>query len=275
MATDDTLETAADEEKTGEQTTEQTGEEAGKQGEQSTEKTEKTAETAEDKSKTADPEWLQKRIDRAVRRQHEAEREAAVLRQIVEHERQNTAQRTQQTQVPTTQEDFDKLTPAQQSALVAAEVARRAIEAERASAAQRAQDEQRGRAAAEIQKQAQKQLAVGSKKYEDFEEVALSEDVPISAPMAEAIAESEYGADIAYFLGKNVKEAERIARMQPYAAAREIGRLEAKFAASTTVSKAPAPGKTVGARGGASGGLRDDMPLSEWMATFDKQMRGR
>lgn len=243
--------------------------ETGKPGEESTQKTEDQAEAKPEK-KPDDPEWLQKRIDRAVRRQHEAERDKLVFQQMLEQERRKNAEPKPQT---TTAEDFDKLTPAQQSALVAAEVARRAIEQERTEVKERTRIEFQARQAAEIQKQAQKQLAVGSKKYEDFEEIALSEDVPISVPMAEAIAESEFGADIAYFLGKNVKEAERIAKLSPMTAAREIGRLEAKFAASATVSKTPPPGKTVGARGGASTGLRDDMPLSEWMAAFDKTMQ--
>lgn len=237
---------------------------------------EQAADQAEAKpeKKLEEPEWLQKRIDRAVRRQREAEREAAVYRQELESERRNRDQaQQQQTRQPTAQE-FEQMSPAQQAALVAAEVARRALDQERGRVKQEAEHQAHARANAEMTRQAQKQLSVGSQKYEDFEEVALSEDVPITTPMAQAIAESEFGADVAYFLGKNIKEAERISRLSPLGAAREIGRLEAKFAATGTISKTPPPGKTVGARGGSSSGLRDDMPLDQWMKAFDKQMRG-
>ena len=62
--------------------------------------------------------------------------------------------------------------------------------------------------------------------------------------MAAVIREAEKGPDIAYFLGSNPKEAERISRLSPFLQAKEIGRLEAKLLADPPVRKtssAPAP----------------------------------
>lgn len=81
-------------------------------------------------------------------------------------------------------------------------------------------------------------------KYEDFEQVAYNPRVPITTVMAEAIRVSEVGPDVAYYLGSNFKEAERISRLAPLAQAKEIGKIEAKLAAEPPVKKttnAPAP----------------------------------
>ena len=87
-------------------------------------------------------------------------------------------------------------------------------------------------------------------KYEDFDDVAFAEDVPITNEMRNAILGSEHGADIQYYLGSHPDEAARITRMDAYAQVREIGKLEGKLTAkppkkSTT---APPPPKTL--RGG-------------------------
>jgi hypothetical protein len=62
--------------------------------------------------------------------------------------------------------------------------------------------------------------------------------------MAQTIQASEIGPDVAYFLGSNPKEADRISRLAPLLQAREIGKLEAKIASDPPVKKvssAPAP----------------------------------
>lgn len=81
-------------------------------------------------------------------------------------------------------------------------------------------------------------------KYDDFEQVAYNPSLPITAVMAETIQASEAGPDVAYYLGSNPKEADRIARMSPLLQAKEIGKIEAKLAESPPVkqsTKAPAP----------------------------------
>jgi len=120
-------------------------------------------------------------------------------------------------------------------------------------------------------------------KYEDFEQVAYNPKLPITNVMAEAIQHSEIGPDVAYFLGSNPKEAERISRLSPYAQAKEIGRLEAKLADSPPVKKtssAPTPITPVTARttGSPAYDTTDPrsvktMTASQWIEAEEQRMR--
>ena len=103
-------------------------------------------------------------------------------------------------------------------------------------------------------------------KYEDFEQVAYNPKLPITQVMAQTIQASDNGPDIAYYLGTNPKEADRIARLaDPFLQAKEIGKLEAKIASepiTKRTSSAPAPISPVTARGGHSGGYDTTDPRS-------------
>ena len=59
------------------------------------------------------------------------------------------------------------------------------------------------------QKQAafQSQIEAAKSRYDDFEQVALNPNLPITDDLAQVIAASEKGADLAYYLGKNPQEA--------------------------------------------------------------------
>jgi hypothetical protein len=93
--------------------------------------------------------------------------------------------------------------------------------------------------------------------------------------MAQAVRASDIGPEIAYWLGSNVKEADRIARLDPVLQAKEIGRIEAKLASDPPVkrtSSAPAPIRPVTARtsGNPSYDTTDPrstkaMTTSEWI----------
>jgi len=88
-------------------------------------------------------------------------------------------------------------------------------------------------------------------KYDDFEQVAYNSKLPITDAMAQTIQASEVGPDMAYYLGSNPKEAERISRLSPLQQAKELGKIEAKLADSPVVKKtssAPAPIAPVTAR---------------------------
>lgn len=82
-------------------------------------------------------------------------------------------------------------------------------------------------------------------KYEDFEQVAYNPRLPITDVMAKTIQASDVGPDIAYFLGSNPKEADRISRLSPILQAKEIGKIEAKISDAPIqpkkTSSAPAP----------------------------------
>lgn len=88
-------------------------------------------------------------------------------------------------------------------------------------------------------------------KYDDFEQVAYNPRVRITSVMAETIQASDVGPDVAYYLGANPKEADRISNLTPFLQAKEIGRIEAKLAAEPPVKKtssAPPPITPVTAR---------------------------
>ena len=92
-------------------------------------------------------------------------------------------------------------------------------------------------------------------KYDDFEQVAYNPKLSITDVMAESIRASDIGPEVAYYLGANPKEAERISRLAPIVQAKEIGRIEAKMASDPPVKRttsAPAPISPVTAR--SSGG---------------------
>ena len=81
-------------------------------------------------------------------------------------------------------------------------------------------------------------------KYDDFDDVVLNPDLRITDAMADVIKESEVGPEVAYYLGTNPKEADRIANLSPLSQAREIGKLEAALSANPPAKKvtsAPAP----------------------------------
>lgn len=111
-------------------------------------------------------------------------------------------------------------------------------------------------------------------KYEDFDEVAFSPAVPVTPAMAEVIAESDMGPDVAYWLGKHPQEARRIAGLSPIAAAREIGKIEAKLSAPPPPKKttaAPPPPTTV--RGAAAPVVDPEkMSMDEWVKWRSQQL---
>jgi hypothetical protein len=112
-------------------------------------------------------------------------------------------------------------------------------------------------------------------KYDDFEQVAYNPSLPITSVMAQTIQASDIGPDVAYYLGINPKEADRISKLSPFLQAKEIGRIEAQVAVNPVVKRttsAPAPITPVTAR--ASGSPSYDttdprstktMSTSEWI----------
>ena len=112
-------------------------------------------------------------------------------------------------------------------------------------------------------------------KYDDYEDVVYNPKLAITPIMAQTIQASDMGPDVAYYLGTNPKEAERIARMPAIAQAKEIGRLEAKIASAPPVKRttsAPTPISPVSARSASTTLDTTDpraakqMSASEWIA---------
>lgn len=106
-----------------------------------------------------------------------------------------------------------------------------------------------------VQQQWADKVADAKSRYSDFEQVALSNDVPITPQVAEMLMASDKGADLAYYLGTHKAVAAELAALSktsPVQAAWALGRLEATLSlpAPRTVSQTPDP--IAPARGRAS-----------------------
>jgi hypothetical protein len=113
-------------------------------------------------------------------------------------------------------------------------------------------------------------------KYNDFEQIAYNPQLRVTDVMAETIKASDIGPDLAYWLGSNPKEADRISRLSPLLQAREIGKIEARLSIEPPQKKttsAPEPIRPVIARA-VNPGVVDTtdprstqtMSTSEWIA---------
>jgi hypothetical protein len=168
-----------------------------------------------------------------------------------------------QAQTPTTLPDRDVDPDAYAEALAARK-------AEELLAKREAEREQR-----ELLMAYKEREEVAFEKYDDFEQVVYNRALPITNVMAETIQASEIGPDVAYYLGSNPKEAERISRLSPYLQAKEIGKIEVKLTDNPPVKKttsAPPPikpvtAKTVGAPARDTTDPRSikEMSTSEWI----------
>lgn len=130
--------------------------------------------------------------------------------------------------------------------------------------------------------------AKAREKYDDFEEVAYNPSAPISELMADVIRRSEFGPEIAYFIGKNPDKGLQIAQMtDPHSVALALGRIEAQIETAATPSQpvavasapkaaptaAPPPPKVLSSAAPTQKRLEDDMPTKEWIALRNSQVR--
>jgi len=123
---------------------------------------------------------------------------------------------------------------------------------------------------AELSRAFEPQIQAARTKYEDFDEVVAQ---PIfSSTTQEMLLHSPQGAEIAYFLGTNPHEALKLNGLSPVVAAREMIKLESRFALQPkTVSGAPAP---ITPLSGTAPAIKDPEKMStdEWMA-HERQQR--
>lgn len=102
----------------------------------------------------------------------------------------------------------------------------------------------------------------------------------LDAVLSDSLADSEYGPHVVYFLGKHPAEARALAQMAPVAAARHIGRIEARIErereAAKAATKAPRPPPTVGGGGAArANDPRNAGSYEEYRAIRMRQERER
>lgn len=98
------------------------------------------------------------------------------------------------------------------------------------------------------------------KSHDDFQEVIEGvDDIPMSLGVQEAILESDIGPEVMYELSKNRELYERVNGLSIVAAAKEIGKIEARLAKADApaaeekqpnkITKAPKPLNPVGSKG--------------------------
>ena len=158
---------------------------------------------------------------------------------------------------------------------------RRVQQAAMAQHQQRAQAD--FQAKAETFQERQAAFAAGVEDYHEAAGVALAtlgRNRAVADTIADAIADSDAAPEVLYFLGKNPAEARALAQMTPAAAARHVGRIEARLArerdAATAATKAPRPPQTVGGGGGrAHADPRDAKSFAEYEAARMRQIRER
>lgn len=110
-------------------------------------------------------------------------------------------------------------------------------------------------------------------KYPDYDE--LFQDATISQAMADPIMESESGPEIVVYLAKHPEVAKILSKLSPIAAAREIGKIEAKLddlLQPKTVTDAKPPLKPVKPKGEVPNGLDDSLDIKEWTRRRNKQL---
>lgn len=83
-------------------------------------------------------------------------------------------------------------------------------------------------------------------RYEDFDDVVRSDNLPLTEAMLNVAKVTPNGADLLYYLAKNPKEVQRISNLHPLMQQQEVARHAIQFAAQNNVSKAPAPVQPVG-----------------------------
>lgn len=133
------------------------------------------------------------------------------------------------------------------------------------------------RKAQEHLQKAQEIVKKGLTLHPDYEEVvwnaAQRGELNITEDMFLEITEAENGIEIAYFLGKNPAEADRVARLPPRQQGSYIARKDAEFAAQKTVRlpKAGTPPAHT-ARGSSSRSRVDASDLNTSLAAISKEL---
>jgi hypothetical protein len=124
----------------------------------------------------------------------------------------------------------------------------------------------------------EERVTTALEKYPDYHDVVGNPSLPISEHMAQTIAYSEQGPDLAYYLGQNPQEAARIYHLAPFLQAKELGRIEAKLASApppVKTSNAPPPIKPVSGKAPvASDNPSDNDDIDTWVKKRNRQVYG-
>lgn len=233
--------------------------------EEGTTNTEESATSPEESPASDEPKkakGVQKRLDELTRQREEAKRQAEAERQeklrllaLLEEKQKPKAEPDEGDPEPVKPAKDPANPDAYEAALEdyiskrAEWIARKEVKANLAEAEKKAEEARLAENARQAQATYTARVEKAQEKYPDYHEIAESPDVQVSIPMAHAITQAEDGPDIAYFLGKNPQEAERISKLAPPLQLVELGKISARLATppapTKPVSAAPAPGKPI------------------------------
>jgi exonuclease VII large subunit len=192
--------------------------------------------TGDAQEKPRSPRSFERRIDRLHKRAAEAEARAQLYEKQLAEARQQGQPQADPAAPKLEQFDYDPEKYAQAKAKYEAD---KALKEHTAKQQQETQKQQQQRLVSEWEERSER----AEEKYPDFQEV-VGEIAP-NHPLGRAIMQVDNGEDVAYHLGKNLKEAQRIAGLDPFSQVLEIGKLSAKLAAQPAKppkqSQAPAP----------------------------------
>jgi len=121
----------------------------------------------------------------------------------------------------------------------------------------------------------EKLIEPGRAKYEDFDDVVLSEDTPITDAMIEAASRLENGFDALHHIGLDRKEAQRIARLSSVEQVWAIRDLASKLAAPPKPTNAPAPIVPNSGNAAPKSGYRPEMSDKEYNEWRRRQIAQR
>jgi hypothetical protein len=207
-----------------------------------------TGEVTEEQHQKRVP-WFQKRIDEVTRQKYEEQRRADYLQGQLDALMKGQSAPQQQVGPPDRWEDPEGYD-------------RWLIEQATKQFEERSKTQQIARTYEERENAARQS-------HPDFDSVVRDPTLPITPLMADVIRESEDGPEVAYYLGTNRNEAQRIASLPLHMQAAALGRISAaltKPQATQTRTPPAAPPKTVS---GLSAGLNkdpNDMTMAEYVA---------
>jgi hypothetical protein len=221
---------------------------------------------------------VQKRIDELTRQRYQADRDAERARQEAEYWRrqaeskQPPPQETAKGDAAPRFEDFDSYDDYTKA------LARFAAQQEFSELKAKEEGQRNQERQAKVREAFDKKAEEARRKYDDYDVVAMGNHVAYSPATLQLVVESEVGAELAYYLGKNPDVAKELAHLSPILAAKEIGRLEERFKQPKSqpkkITNAPPPISPVGSNDKATKNL-NEMSTEEYIKHRRAQMNKR
>lgn len=183
---------------------------------------------------------FQRRIDKLTEERYRLEGEVRALREQLAVKPAGSEQQATQEDKPPVDTEFDNWNDYLQASV--RYEAKKLLKAEKEADAQRLEAEAQRKKMDTFFERANE----ARNRHADYDDVISNPNLPVNAAMNEAILDSEFGPDMAYWLGTNPAKCIEIARMSPTAATREMLRLELQFAGKKQPSAAtPQPKPTI------------------------------